>query len=372
MRRDDKTLKMVFHGYLSPDCHEATISDVFGGGHYRAQLTVVTERGEVIKQSRDLDVPGPYKPPTGELPGARALEAAGRSLSPGAQANALPADGGMNILNTALIASVVDLLKSFRDVKTPAAAGITPEVLIAMIQSQSTMQMKMMEAMLTRDKGDSKKEVLDLMEQLKGLISPIGGTSPNPNNPAEIMKNIVETVRQLRDVSDDLNPRGGTEPMDILGKLAEVVVTEQQHRNQGRGQRPPQGRRSVAPAITQGEGKMPVEQVPTWQLVLHKEGPRLLAQAQVGRDPGVVASIAMEYAPPQIAGVLAEFFRQEPADIITKLGEHVPGLKGFPDWTMAFVEEVRLILGYEEDEEESDGSGGDVAEGDSGDKSEGP
>lgn len=117
---------------------------------------------------------------------------------------------------------------------------------------------------------------------------------------------------------------------------------------------------------------MPVEQVPTWQLVLHKEGPRLLAQAQVGRDPGVVASIAMEYAPPQIAGVLAEFFRQEPADIITKLGEHVPGLKGFPDWTMAFVEEVRLILGYEEDEEESDGSGGDVAEGDSGDKSEGP
>src|SRR4051812_1877305 len=65
-RRDDITKKFVYHGQLAmEDASETGIASLFGGGHWRCQLRITDDAGrEVIKRQRDIQIPGPYKPPT--------------------------------------------------------------------------------------------------------------------------------------------------------------------------------------------------------------------------------------------------------------------------------------------------------------------
>ena len=354
MRQDDKTLKYIFHGYLPPHASEQHVSDAFGGGKYRTQLIIVNDKGfEVIKTQRDINVPGAYKPPMGQLPGVGQDKVTIGTSVP--SAISIPSGSGGNmveVLNSALVGSVIELLKSFREIKTPPVqSSMTPEVLVAMINKQSEMQMEVMKALFNQNKGDSKKELLELMTEIKGLIGPTGG-APNPNNPAEIMGNIVDTIKQLRDLTDDINPKTSAEPMDILGKLTEVIVSEQQQRVARRGPaRTPAEKQQQNLAVVKGGQVTP--RMPVWQQILRKEGPKLLSQAQAGRDPGLVANVALEYAPAPIQQHLAGFFQQEPADIIKKMNENIPGLEEYAEWTAGFVQEARIALGYEEEPEES-------------------
>jgi len=250
--------------------------------------------------------------------------------------------------------------------------------IMAYLKPVIDMQGRMMELLLglmTKGGGDSKKDMLDMMASMKDLLAP--AQSVNPNNPHEVVKNILETIRDVREAADDLSPSRGesSDPMAILGKLAEVIVEEQQ-RKRGSGRTPARPATGGAPraasslTLAGGEEKAVTNgvDVPAWRRVLRKDGPKLIAQARAGRDPEVVAALALEFAPPNIRGVLTEFFTQETEVVGKLILEEVPALVEFPQWLTDFVLSAQERLGLLAE----DGDGSSVEGGEGDDSSQGP
>lgn len=364
-RMDERSRKMVFHGNFGPDVDEAEISQAFGGGTYRCQLTIVNGVGkQVIKSQRDIIIPGTYKPPTDVPNGTAVAVPAKPGTSP--VISAQPQGGSqLDLLNSALTGSVIELLKSLRTPVQPPQSAMTPEVLIAMMNKQSEQQTAMMTMMMTMfsnmNKGDSKKEVLEMLSELKALT---GGV--NPTNPSDMMGSIVNAIKQLREISDDISPdKDAGDPMNILGKLADVVVAEQRNRPR-RIQRPAQPGQQQPAAITQGDGTMapkPKPVMPGWQMILRREGARLLSEAQADRDPGLVANMALEYAPPNVKPHLMNFFKNEPDDIKQKMVANIPGIEAHDEWLDEFIYEARVALGFEVESDDEGQSGDDIITG---------
>lgn len=109
----------------------------------------------------------------------------------------------------------------------------------------------------------------------------------------------------------------------------------------------------------------PQGKMPGWQMILKREGPRLLQQAGEGRDPGLVANMALEYAPAQVKPHLQGFFNQDPDAIYAKMIANIPGLAEHQEWTEEFIYEARVLLGFEVESDDDDdlddgGSGDDI------------
>lgn len=354
-RRSETSKRMVYMGRLAPsEATEEVIQKALGGGYYQCREKEPAEDGSMVfGRSRTFELGGPRKP-------NGTLEGVGETPQSPANAPAITTpgtpDGSQNILNAAMVSTVVDLLKASKEVKSQA-----PDIM-SYLKPVMEMQGRILEMLLTmmtnnRQQGDPKKDMLDMMASMKDLLSPVQPI--NPGNPHEVVKNILETIRDVREAADDLGPsRGGdsTDPMAILGKLAEVIVTEQQHRRGGKP-RPPALVKE--PRVNPPIGKEPVavtagEELPPWKRVLKAQGPKLIAQAQAGRDPDAIAALALEFAPANIKGILTEFFSQDTETVVRLMLEELPALANYPQWLGDFVISAQERLGLLPEDDDDD------------------
>lgn len=351
LRRDDKTQKFVSHGFLPVTASEEDVGAEWGGGRYRVQLIVPDGTGrEVIKTQREFDLPGSYRPPV-EMSGVRPQIPGTKGVpvipfpTPG-----IPAVNDMaSMLNATVMTTFMDLIKTMKEVSTRPAQSVDP-MMLELIRSQGVMQTEILKLLLQKDgnKGDSKKEFLDLMTSFKEIIG-----SPqvvNPSDPSKVLEGIVSAIRQLRDVSDDLSPeKGGTgDPLvDSLPKLTEILFEEQQMRKRQMlpaGQKPSQ----QPPQQQQHKENPPQEAIPIWRRIVKAQGPQLLMSAKTGKDPELIANIAVSFASDEVKGVLKEFFRQPAEEAAAQIISEEPGLAEFPGWMYQFVEQVQFRLLPEE------------------------
>jgi hypothetical protein len=361
-RRSETSKRMVYMGRLAPsEATEEVIQKALGGGFYQCREKEPAADGSMVfGRSRTFELGGPRKPNgtlegVGETPQSPAAAAALQANTPGAT------DNTQSVLNAATLSVFMDLVKATKDVKS---SGPDPLAYLKPIMDMQTRIVELLMNMMTANKqGDSKKDMLDMMASMKDLLSP--AQPINSGNPHEVVKNILETIRDVREAADDLGPARGesTDPMAILGKLAEVIVEEQQRKHGGKRaavRAAPGATTRVAPVLTTTgeEAKAVTEgaEVPMWRRVLRKEGPKLIAQAQAGRDPEAIAVLALEFAPSNIRGVLTEFFTQETEAVVKAMLEELPALAEFPQWLTDFVLSAQERLGLMDEGEEPSGT----------------
>jgi len=350
LRRDEKTQKWTTHGYFPPGVTEGDVLKEFGGGTYWMQLLVQgPEGGESIKQSRQMKLVGAYHPPIGDLPGIRDKSAV-------ATAMAVPSGGGGDSLsamfNATIMTAFMDMVKTMKEVSTRPAPTTDP-LLLEMMKAQANVQSKMIELMVANsgnNRGDSKKDVLEMMESMKGLLTP--PPAPVVNDPEKQLTSLVGAIKQLRDVSEEFRPDTGTgDPlMDSIPKLVEVVA--EQHQMQKAA-----AVRSVKPSLTSPvhQAQLPAgENVPLWKRVLQREGPRFVAAAQAGRNPETIAAVSVEFMPPNIVGAMREFFHRTTTEVAAQIIAEIPALTEQPVWVTEFVEHAQFLMFPDEFDEDGE------------------
>lgn len=392
LRRDDKTQKWTPHGYLPPDSTEETVLRLYGGGTYWSQLLVQTEAGrEGIKQQRKFQLPGPYKPPLMGLPGVDfAIDSTGKMLptlkqnvpdDPATRVNAGASLGGgddlMSVLKAGIINTLLDMMKSAKEVRTaPAADPMLVEILrqnAATSQQMMQMQMKFMEMMVSKDGGDTKTEMLAMLSKMKELVAPPAGAPTT--DPMAMFNTMLETFTRMRDVADDISPKtdtGGDPMLAALPKLVEVVAEQHQMQKAQRGLGPVVATQPT-PGPAGGTAQMPVvgtirpQPLAMWQGLLRQHAARLVASAIAKHDPDPLIGTAILFAPPHIKEALAIFFHREPEAVYADIVSEVPGLADHREWVDEFVLAAQERLFPEEFGEDADEGEGEP-EGDGDDK----
>lgn len=359
-RRDTTTQKWVIHGYFPATATEEDISREFGGGEYWVQLMLPDRESgrESISTSRKFRIPGPYRPPQTDLPGIRREGAPLASgATPAATVGTMPSGMSdmMGVLNATVMSTFIDLLKTFKEASNRPAPTMDP-MLVEILKAQAGTQQKIIEMIITlsaKDGGDSKKEVLQMMESMKGLLTP----AVSPGNPMEMFNSMLQAFTSMRDVADDLAPpRGGTgDPlMDSLPKLVEVVAEQHQMSKRQRMGVPPSA--TLTPVVS-------TESQPTlalWQRILRSQGRNLVSSASRGISANTAALVAIEYAPQDVIGVFQEFFNRDPDAVVADMIREVPPLAAFPAWARSFVDEAKTMLFEDEEEGETQDTIGDV------------
>lgn len=264
----------------------------------------------------------------------------------------------LSILNASVMTMFMDLAKATREVKQTGTDPMMLELLKAqgeMMRGQAELQMKFMEMMVkgAGEGGNGRKEMLEEMAAIKALVIP--AVTRDPSDPMQVMKATLETVRSLREASDEFHPaeERGDPLTNALPKLAEILAEEQRERTRQReaGQlNPPKMRRvpvvGPLPPPEAMTANLPTpEPVPMWKRILLKEGPRLVQLAAADVDPESVADLALAMLPAQLSGVVKEFFGREDREAL--LVETVPGLGEFAEWRQDFVGACRVRLGLD-------------------------
>lgn len=351
-RRDDKTMKYIFHGYVPADATEEDLSRLFGGGHYRCQKLVKDSQGsDIIDSQREFDVPGAYRPQTGELPGVEKQPALAATASSAAAGGAHPSGGDnpMSIIQADLARSYLEVGKAARELMREPADNVMKEVLAEMREDRRLLVSLIEKIGKPQDGG--RKELLAELEVMRRLVAPATPTSGSK----ETLTELVDAIKQLRDVSEEFNPptKAPENPLDLVPKVLEVISEEQKLR---RGAQQPRALAVVRPETPMLTPEQPAAApVPLWQRIIQKEGPKLIAAAQANRDPELVASVAYQFAPDQIKGALSEFFNGPTDEVVAKLREQLPPLNEFASWTEEFVIAAQIeIFGEPEEPEEEE------------------
>lgn len=378
LHRNEKTQRYEPHGYFPPEATEETILSEFGGGRFRVQLLVRDDTGrEIIKTTRDIDLPGQYKVPTGDLPGigTRAAGAPKVQNGNGAAVATIPtipgSDDLMSVLKAGIINTLLDMMKTNKEVKSPAMDPAFVEIMKAQAASQQqmmTMMITMMTPLLTRGEGDSKKELLAMMTQMKEIIAPAAAAG----DPMAMFNTMLETFTRMRDVAEDINPRpesGSGDPiMDSIPKLVEVVAEQHQMNKAARGQ---VTTTRTVPGPAGGTAQMPVvgtigpnPPLAIWQQILRAHAARLLAAATAKQNPDVIAGMAILFAPPNVKEALALFFHREPVAVVADIQTEIPAMADHREWLDEFVEAAQEQLFPDEFADEDAADAGDAKDGD--------
>jgi hypothetical protein len=356
-RVDDMDKTNVFHGRFSTqECKEELIAKLFGGGTYRALLHERMETGKIwIRARKEFKVPGRYRPPNA-LPGVdgvlgeagNATPPAGAVVPSGMSSGAVPEGTSPGqLLNMAMVSTVIDLLKMSREVAAPR----NDNPMIALLQAQIKEQGDLLRAILTKaGETNPRAEFREMLTLVKDIALPVpAGTVPPSGAPSSVIKEMVEGVRMLRDLSDDVNPQRASDPLtDSLPKLV-GIVEEGMRRGRERAAGPPA--RAALPAGSPPVPAFP-EGAPEWFKVLSANRKKLVDAIQAGLSAESVAEFALKRLPPALGPAMSEFFAL--ADAGVKAQEAIPELVNYPRWTEDFVESARELLGLEEGEEEDE------------------
>jgi len=383
-RRDERTQKMVTHGYMPPTVSEEDVAERFGGGHYRAQLFLPDPASGIpkVKRSRDFDVPGPYKPPSKilsmEEAGPNAVIAPQQNGAATATMPTVPAGNDlMEVLKAGIINTLFDMMKANREIHTPTMDPMMVEVMKAqaavqqeIIKQQAEMQ-KTIVTLMTKE-GDTKKDVLGELAKMKELVAP---PATAQGDPMAMFNTMLETFTRMRDVAEDINPsrRDGGDPiMDSIPKLVEVVAEQHQMNKQQR-----QIATRPVPGPAGGVAQMPVVQtippaqpegppLAMWQQILRQQSARLMASAVAKHDPDVIAGTAILFAPPHVKEALALFFHREPIEVAADIQTEIPAIADHREWLDEFIACAQERLFPDEFTDEGEEDATEAKDGDTG------
>ena len=335
--RDPQRQKWTTHGYLPPSTTEEDILKLFGGGEYMLQLLVQSPEGkEVIKQTRRLKLVGAHRIPA-NLPGIH-------EPPPGASTNGaqtpevgtLDGSSPVQMLNTALVGSVIDLLKTLKT--PPAPAPVAPqlpwgEILTVVV---GPLMLKLV------DKRNDKSEILEMMKQLKEMIPPSSANAPVSNTVTDMVKGIKELMG-LKDIVEgrEAPPDPETAMWGAAMKAMELIAPKLG----GATQPQPPAAAALPPGAQPG--------MPRWKLMLLAQRSRLIQAASFGLAADTAAETALTFLPPQMHGILTEFLALPDHVEITM--QTIPELREFATWTAEFMEELRSQFMGEEEEDAEEG-----------------
>lgn len=350
LRRDDYDKKMVFHGRLAP--HEGTtdkVAELFGGGEYKAIYFTTTEKGSKIAATRTFKLPGSYKPPTTSLPGIGNPPGVTPTPSQPQQPGMKPEVGTVNAseaLNSALVGSVIDLLKSLRETQAAPAPRVEWGPIIA---SLTTVLTTLITTFGSRKQDDSVKQMLEMMERFTEVLKP-ALSAPQQHS---TVKELLEGVQSILDLKEQLDGKGAASAVDPEMKMMEMgaKMIEVMSGAAKTGAATP-------PRLSPGQPAVPVpDTVPLWQRLLLGQKPALLRSATMGVDPAFTADVAITYMPSEVMGVVKEFVAMP--DALSKIMNTIPELQNFPQWTEKFLAAVTESM---KDEGEPGEEGGGDAE----------
>lgn len=363
LRRDDRTQKMVTHGYMEPTVSEEQVSARFGGGHYRAQLFVPDDSGvPKVKRSRDFDIPGPYKPPAKINTMDEVGPHAPVQQQNGGTALPLVVGGGddlMQVLKAGIINTLLEMMKSTKEMSAPRTPAVDP-MLVEIMKAQAATQSQMMQFMLTlatKDGGDSKKDMLDLMAKMKELVAPpASANGVVPADPMKMFNNMLETFKSFREAAEDVSP-----PSDGMGgilsaapKLIEVISEQHQMQKNAAAAAASQPRAAQQPIVgtiaPQPQGPPPA----LWQRALREHAGRLVASAAAKHDPDVIAGTAILFAPPALLEAFKIFFHRSEEEVAADVFTEIPLLAEHREWVADFVVAAQERLFPEEFEGEDE------------------
>jgi hypothetical protein len=364
LHRNEKTQRYEPHGYFPADATEESVLNEFGGGRYRVQLLVRDDAGrEVIKTQRDFDLPGEYRPPAGDLPGIGTRASGYRPKEEAASTAVAPIVSGgddlMQVLKAGIINTLLEMMKSTKEMSAPRTPAVDP-MLVEIMKAQAATQSQMMQFMLTlatKDGGDSKKDMLDLMAKMKELVAPpASANGVVPADPMKMFNNMLETFKSFREAAEDVSP-----PSDGMGgilsaapKLIEVISEQHQMQKNAAAAAASQPRAAQQPIVgtiaPQPQGPPPA----LWQRALREHAGRLVASAAAKHDPDVIAGTAILFAPPALLEAFKIFFHRSEEEVAADVFTEIPLLAEHREWVADFVVAAQERLFPEEFEGEDE------------------
>lgn len=353
-RRNEIEKDWVFHGRLSPE--EATTETIighFGGGYYKLIGFARNEIGQhVFAGSTTVRIPGAYKPPTGALPGMEVI--ASNAGAPGT-----PAPGSIEVgnrtgpaeaLNTALVASVVDLMKSLRSpqpVPTTPSTNWSP-VLLALIPLVQAIIVKLLE------RKDDSGGILG--ERLQRVEEALTKAQQQPGPASNAIGDAVKAIKELLAVKDMIDGKGSADPESMMfsaiPRLLETMATA------GKGGQ----QKMIAPGQPGAGHGLADATLPAWHRLLLAQKANIVRAASFGMAPETAAEVAVQMMPKQVEGVAREFLqRPDCAEVAVQV---IPELTAFPHFVSVFFAEMRSLMfgdGPEavEEQAEEEGEGDD-------------
>lgn len=339
-RRDDTEKTMVYHGRLAPNESQADkVAELFGGGFYRVQWFQRNPEGQYfIKGTRTFKIPGPYKPPA-ELPGvgtaAKAASSVNGSIKP--EVGTFGGNAG-EALNSALVASVIDLMKSLREKPPQQQQAPTVEwgpIITAITGMLGPLLLKLVER---PSAPDMRTEVLAVIKEMKDMVP---ANNPASNAISDAVKGLKELMG-LKDIVEgkEAPPDPETAMWAMGAKALDVLAAK------ANGPAPQPERRTVPGAAPQ----LPAD-TPMWRRLLLSQKRQLLQAAAANLNPATAAELALTYLPPTMNGVLAEFLTLP--DHLELACQTIPELRQFPHWSADFFQELAAQFS-ETDEERED------------------
>lgn len=345
-RWDNTKAKMVLVGKM--DAKEATeelIAERYGGGRFRVTERVPRETGgHVYGRSREITIAGPMKRDE-DLPPWPSSTAPPAAAAPAAAAPAPPfssAQAGM----VELMEAVKSIMKENREQTTLFLAQIREQyagqprgddTLVKLL----TVLTPIIQALISRP-TPNQPDTLKIISELKGFLAPKPAVGGRTDSPTDVIDSIVEAMRSLKNMSDELSPKDETAPeLKTIAELTRVLAKGVEHAP---------APAPVAAPVTP-EAKLDPN-LPPWKKVLLSNRKAFFRFAQVGADPELAAETAMTFISPALEPVIRAFVVDPQATALTV--ETLPELASYRPWVEAFLKELRGFL---------EGGEGEVTEG---------
>ena len=339
---DDK--RWVTHGYLATDeAGPEKVAELFGGGKWMAQLISAAETGrQQVMRSVVFRVPGPYRPPTGPLPGTAPAVPV---LAPGAPAST--SGGGADALlsaiqrgnlsprealDQAMVAQLLEISR-VRQQGAPDWAGVLTAVLPAIVEA------------LFRRGPDP--QMVAMLERMEAKLSQQGGpVSSGIGDITKAIEQLLSVRDRLRDSSDEGRSGDGEGNGGLLKEglgLIQTLIQAQGAMATGPGPAGPSripGKVEV-PAMTPAPvpAPDPGPARPLWQQLMQRHRGQLVDAARRGLPVEFVADMVMNYLPAEYVGVLTEFLARPDAAAVAM--QEIPELAEFPKWNEKFWESLK-------------------------------
>lgn len=341
---DDK--RWVTHGYLATDeAGPEKVAELFGGGKWMAQLISAGETGRAqVMRSVVFRVPGPYRPPTGPLPGTAPAVPV---VMPGAPAAPSGGSGGIaavesllssmqrgnlsprEALDQAMVAQLLEISR-VRQQGAPDWAGVLTAVLPSLVEvlfrrgpdPQMVAMLERMEAKLSQQGGPVSSGIGDITKAIEQLLSVRDrlrdssdeGRSGDGEGNGGLLKEglgLIQTLLQAQAQGAMATGPGPAGPSRIPGKVEVPAMTP-----------------APVPAPDPGPAR------PLWQQLMQRHRGQLVDAARRGLPVEFVADMVMNYLPAEYVGVLTEFLARPDAAAVAM--QEIPELAEFPKWNEKF------------------------------------
>lgn len=336
-RTDDRSKKLVFHGYLGlEEATEARVADLFGGGAYRAQLTSQDAlRGSwFIRATKFFEVPGAYKPPL-QLPGVSSPKPEQAAAAAGVVGDVRVGGGAApnDVLQTALVTQLLDIMKQTKSPAGPVASVDWGPILIAAIGVLPELFAARRESASGRDPA-----LTALAQQIQSLSDRLEQLQRAPSPGSVALTDQLGSLRELAGLArmlagkrgdDDDDEDAGDPTTKMLGKVIDMF-----------GPRLGAGTPAPGNAVAPTGGAL--THMPPVVAALRMYGPSLVGNAEEGNDPNEVAQSIEGMIPARYLPDLRAFVHQPTAT--AQVMQLVPALTPYAEWTQALVVSLRSRL----------------------------